>query len=108
MKRAKVIGSSVPRAESAEKVTGLAVYAVEFLLRYVVGKVLRSPIASGRIKRIDVTAAAALPGVKSVAVGAELRRSKSAGKFMTCPFSLRTWLVSSARRLQPSPPKRKR
>ena len=77
MKRAKVIGSSVPRAESAEKVTGLAVYAVDVSFSDMLwGKVLRSPIASGRIKRIDVTAATALPGVKSVAVGAELREIK--------------------------------
>ena len=37
MKRKKVIGSSVPRAESVEKVTGKAVYAVDIILaEYVV------------------------------------------------------------------------
>ena len=58
MKRTKVIGSAVPRAESIEKVTGSAVYAVDVTLPDMLwGKVLRSPIAYGRIKRIDVSKA---------------------------------------------------
>src|SRR4030095_16604288 len=77
MKRAKVIGSSVPRAESAEKVTGRAVYAVDVSLPDMLwGKVLRSPIAYGRIKRIDVSQAAAVPGVKAVVTGRDVEAVK--------------------------------
>ena len=77
MKRSKIIGSSVPRAESAEKVTGRAVYAVDVSLPDMLwGKVLRSPIAYGRIKRIDVSRAAALPGVKAVVTGRHVETIK--------------------------------
>lgn len=73
MKRGKVIGSSVPRAESVEKVTGKAVYAVDISLpNMLFGKVLRSPIAYGRIKRIDVSRALSMDGVKAVATGSDV------------------------------------
>ncbi len=73
MKREKVIGSSVPRAESVEKVTGKAVYAVDISLpNMLFGKVLRSPIAYGRIKRIDVSKALSMDGVKAVATGSDV------------------------------------
>ena len=66
MKQAKHVGSSVPRAESVEKVTGKAVYAVDVTFPEMLwGKVLRSPIAHGRIKRIDANKALAVPGVKA-------------------------------------------
>jgi CO/xanthine dehydrogenase Mo-binding subunit len=65
MKRQKIIGRSIPRAGSVEKVTGRAVYAVDVTLPGMLwGKVLRSPIAYGRIKRIDISKAMAIPGVK--------------------------------------------
>ena len=73
MKRKKVIGCSVPRAESVEKVTGKAVYAVDISLpNMLFGKVLRSPIAYGRIKRIDVSRALSMDGVKAVATGSDV------------------------------------
>src|SRR5882724_6946597 len=73
MKRGKVIGCSVPRAESVEKVTGKAVYAVDISLpNMLFGKVLRSPIAYGRIKRIDVSRALSMDGVKAVATGSDV------------------------------------
>jgi CO/xanthine dehydrogenase Mo-binding subunit len=77
MKRGKVIGSSVPRAESIEKVTGRAVYAVDVTLPEMLwGKVLRSPVAYGRIKRIDVSKAIASPGVKAVVTGRDIEGVK--------------------------------
>ena len=73
MKQAKHVGSSVPRAESVEKVTGKAVYAVDVTFPEMLwGKVLRSPIAHGRIKRIDANKALALPGVKALVAGADV------------------------------------
>ena len=73
MKQAKHVGSSVPRAESVEKVTGKAVYAVDVTLPEMLwGKVLRSPIAHGRIKRIDANKALAVPGVKALVTGADV------------------------------------
>src|SRR5688572_5296867 len=73
MKRAKFIGSPVPRVESVEKVTGRAMYAVDISLPDMLwGKVLRSPIAYGRIERVDVSKAVALPGVKAVVTGKDV------------------------------------
>ena len=77
MKRAKIIGSSIPRAESVEKVTGGAVYAVDVSFPEMLwGKVLRSPVAYGRIKRIDVSKALASPGVKAVMTGRDVEGVK--------------------------------
>ena len=73
MRREKIIGSSIPRVGSREKVTGRAVYAVDVTLpRMLWGKVLRSPIAYGRIKRIDISEALAIPGVKAVLTGQDV------------------------------------
>src|SRR5256885_7582875 len=77
MKRRKILGRSVPRAESVEKVTGRAVYAVDVVFPDMLwGRVLRSPIAYGRIKRIDVDGALALPGVKAVVTGLDVKGVK--------------------------------
>jgi CO/xanthine dehydrogenase Mo-binding subunit len=66
----QVVGNSTPRVEGALKVTGKAVYAVDVTLPGMVwGKLLRSPISSGRIKRIDTSKAAALPGVRAIITG---------------------------------------
>jgi carbon-monoxide dehydrogenase large subunit len=73
MLRGKVIGRSIPRVGSIEKVTGRAIYAVDVSLPGMLwGKVLRSPIAYGRIKQIDVGKAAAIPGVKAVVTGQDV------------------------------------
>jgi CO/xanthine dehydrogenase Mo-binding subunit len=73
MKREKIIGSAIPRVGSLEKVTGKAVYAVDMTLPDMLwGKVLRSPIAYGRVKRIDVSKALAIPGVKAVVAGRDV------------------------------------
>jgi CO/xanthine dehydrogenase Mo-binding subunit len=87
MKRAKVIGSSVPRVESVEKVTGRAAYAGDVSLPGMLwGKVLRSPIACGRIKRIDVSRPAALPGVKAVVTGSDVAGVKIGRQIYDMPI----------------------
>ena len=67
------IGVPTPRAEGVGKVTGEAVYAVDVTLPGMVwGKVLRSPIPCGRIKRIDTSRAEQAPGVRAVVTGADV------------------------------------
>ena len=62
-----VVGKRHPRLEAAEKVTGRAQYSYDVRLpRQLVAKVLRSPYPHARIRRIDTTAARALPGVHGV------------------------------------------
>ena len=69
----RIVGKPISRAEGVEKVTGQAVYAVDVLPRGTLwGKVLRSPIPYGRIKRIDVSRAAEISGVKAVVTGYDL------------------------------------
>ena len=66
----QVGGNPTPRVEGESKVSGTAVYATDVTLPGMLwGKLFRSSIASGRIKRIDVSKAAALRGVHAVLTG---------------------------------------
>src|ERR671931_414671 len=62
----QVVGRPTPRVEGEMKVTVKALYSVDLNLPGILwGKVLRSPIAYGRIKKIDVSKARQIPGVKA-------------------------------------------
>ena len=61
------IGKRVSRVDGRAKVTGEAKYAAEHHVpNLTYGAVISSPVARGRITRIDATAALALPGVVQV------------------------------------------
>ncbi|TXL75358.1 xanthine dehydrogenase family protein molybdopterin-binding subunit [Vineibacter terrae] len=63
----KWIGTRPNRPDGADKVTGRARFGADFNMPgQLIGKVLRSPHAHARIRSIDTSAAAALPGVKAV------------------------------------------
>src|SRR5258706_9216373 len=67
------VGRSVERLESWLKVTGKAEDVHNLRLPGMLyGKIFRSNIAHGRIKRIDTSAARALAGVHSVVTAAEI------------------------------------
>ncbi len=67
------VGVSVPRVDAWDKVTGRAVYTADVHLpNMVFGKILGSPIAHGRIKRIDTSKAEALDGVLAVITGKDV------------------------------------
>jgi CO/xanthine dehydrogenase Mo-binding subunit len=67
------VGRSVPRLESWLKVTGRAEYVHNLRLPGMLyGKIFRSSVAHGRIKRIDVAAAQALAGVYQVVTSREV------------------------------------
>ena len=69
----RVIGRRVPKVDAIDKVTGRAQYGADILLpRKLIGKVLRSPHAHARIRHIDTSQAAALPGVMAVITGNDL------------------------------------
>ncbi len=69
----KFIGTPTPRLEGPEKVSGKAIYAGDVSLPGMLWcKVLRSPIAYGRIKQIDVSRARSLSGVAAVLTGKNL------------------------------------
>jgi CO/xanthine dehydrogenase Mo-binding subunit len=69
----KVIGTRPIRHDGVDKVTGRAVYGADVQMAGLLhGRVLRSPIPHGRIKRIDPSKALALPGVEAVVTSADL------------------------------------
>jgi 4-hydroxybenzoyl-CoA reductase subunit alpha len=65
-------GARIPLIDGIEKVTGRAKYTAD-LPAYdaLVGRILRSPVAHGAIRGIDVSRARALPGVRAVITGAD-------------------------------------
>ncbi|HXX47129.1 MAG TPA: xanthine dehydrogenase family protein molybdopterin-binding subunit [Myxococcota bacterium] len=64
------VGTRPIRHDGLDKVTGRAQFGADFSLPGMLwGKVLRSPHAHARIRRIDVSAALALPGVHAVISG---------------------------------------
>ena len=68
-----VIGRSLPKVDAAAKVTGQTVFADDLVLpRMAYARLLRSPHPHARVLRVDVSKAAALPGVLATLVGSEL------------------------------------
>jgi CO/xanthine dehydrogenase Mo-binding subunit len=63
----KGVGLAIPRADGAEKVTGRTEYVADLKPKGMLhAKLLRSPHAHARIKRIDTSQAKALPGVRAI------------------------------------------
>jgi CO/xanthine dehydrogenase Mo-binding subunit/CO/xanthine dehydrogenase FAD-binding subunit len=72
-----VVGKDVPRTDAVPKVTGAAQYVADLHFPGMLhAAVLRSPHPHARIISIDTSAAAALPGVRAVATGAETAKRK--------------------------------
>ena len=68
-----VVGGSDPRIDVHAKATGQTMYADDIHLpRMLVGRLLRSPYRHAKILRVDVTQAAALPGVHGILTGRDL------------------------------------
>ena len=64
------IGARTPLVDGIEKVTGRARYTADLPLgATLVGRIFRSPVAHGTIRRIDAARALALPGVRAVITG---------------------------------------
>ena len=69
----RIIGTRPIRHDGIDKVTGRAKYGADIRLAGMLhGKILRSPHAHARILSIDVSRAAALPGVKAIVTGADM------------------------------------
>jgi CO/xanthine dehydrogenase Mo-binding subunit len=65
------VGQSVQRVDAHEKATGAAIYADDFQFGpgMLFARAVRSPHPHAIIKKIDISAAKALPGVKAVVTG---------------------------------------
>ncbi|PYN77843.1 MAG: aldehyde oxidase [Candidatus Rokuibacteriota bacterium] len=69
----RVVGQPVPRVDGLEKVTGRARYVTDLVIPGMAhAKVLRSPYAHTRVRKVDVTRARALTGVLAALCGADL------------------------------------
>ncbi len=69
----KYVGKPTERIDVKEKVTGQAVYVSDMVLPGMLyARVKQSPHARARIKSIDTSKAAALPGVRAIVTGDEL------------------------------------
>src|ERR1044072_6065040 len=70
MEPSTVVGKPVTRVDADEKVTGEAVYGYDLVLpNMVYGKILFSPKAHAKIKRINTDKARQHPGVVAVVTG---------------------------------------
>jgi CO/xanthine dehydrogenase Mo-binding subunit len=73
----KWVGTRPIRPDGVPKVTGRAQYGSDLAMPgQLVGRILRSPHAHARIRSIDTSKAAALPGVKAVITGADFPEQK--------------------------------
>ena len=69
----KGVGLSIPRPDGPEKVTGKVQYVADIQPKGLLhAKLLRSPHAHARIKRIDTSRAKALAGVRAVLTAADM------------------------------------
>ena len=70
----KFIGTAVPRGEGSGKVSGQTVYAADLKLANLLwAKILRSPHPHARIRRVDVSKALKVPGVRAIISGADVK-----------------------------------
>jgi CO/xanthine dehydrogenase Mo-binding subunit len=83
----QVVGNPTPRVEGELKVNGQAKYAVDVTLPGMLwGKLLRSPIPYGKIKRIDTSKAAALAGVHAIVTGEDCTGLKIGRRLYDMPI----------------------
>src|SRR3990172_2031194 len=83
----QVVGNPTTRVEGELKVSGKAVYAADVTLPGMLwGKLVRSPIASGKIKRIDASKALGLRGVHAVVTGEDCTGLKIGRRLYDMPI----------------------
>ena len=69
----KTVGHPTQRIDAVKRVTGTATYTGDIQVPGMLyARVLRSPHAHARIRKIDTSKAQALPGVKAVLTGQDL------------------------------------
>ena len=80
MNHLKTVGHAWPRIDGVKRVTGTAAYTGDIQLPGMLfARVLRSPHPHARIRRIDLTRAKALPGVKAIITHEDCRVVWSSG-----------------------------
>jgi CO/xanthine dehydrogenase Mo-binding subunit len=91
----QAVGKRLPRVDARERVTGGAVYPADLKLPGMVhGKMLRSPHAHARIRRIDTTRAEALPGVLAVVTAGDFPELEIGASIPMGEAGYDMWMVS--------------
>jgi CO/xanthine dehydrogenase Mo-binding subunit len=74
MAEQKIVGTSVPRGEGGGKVSGQTVYAADVKLPGLLwAKLLRNPHPHARIRRVDISQAEKVTGVRAIITGADVK-----------------------------------
>ena len=74
MADSKAVGTAVPRGEGSDKVSGHTVYAADVKLPGVLwAKILRSPHPHASIRRVDISKAQKVPGVRAILTGEDVK-----------------------------------
>jgi CO/xanthine dehydrogenase Mo-binding subunit len=69
----KSVGVSIPRSDGPAKASGETIFSVDYQeAGTLFGKILRAPVAAGRIVRLDISRARAMPGVRAVITAADV------------------------------------
>src|SRR4030043_161167 len=77
MEQFSIVGKDIPRTDAEVKARGAAIYTDDMKLPGMLyGKLLTSPLAHGRIIRINTKKAESLRGVKCVITGKDIPRVK--------------------------------
>ena len=95
-----LIGKRIDRADGPVKATGVAKYSYDLNLPGMLfAKLVWSPHAKADIAGIDVSAAAALPGVKTVWKDTDLKDVQYAGQIVACVAAETEEIATEAARL---------
>ncbi len=87
MANGRIVGAPALRGEGEDKVSGRARYTADMAVPNMLWcKVLRSPIAHGRIRSFDTGKALAVPGVTAVLTGADLSGARIGKKIIDMPL----------------------
>ncbi|HEV8726314.1 MAG TPA: xanthine dehydrogenase family protein molybdopterin-binding subunit [Candidatus Binatia bacterium] len=74
MAELKVVGTAVPRADGSDKVRGQSVYAADVKIPGLLwAKILRSPHPHARIRRVDISKAENVRGVRAIITGEDVK-----------------------------------
>src|SRR5262245_49356554 len=99
----RFVGRSMQRREDSRLLTGRGQFIADLTLPGMLHAVfVRSQVAHGRIRSIDVASAAAMPGVRHVLTGADLQRRAPpvAGTQLSLPSKWRAEVQHNIRLLQ--------
>lgn len=96
---ARFIGQRMPRKEDARLLTGRGTFVDDVVLPGMLHVAfVRSPIARGRIRLIDTSAALGMPGVRAILTAADLARLKvQMFSFFMMPVEVETPMLATDR-----------